>query len=233
MGRFIITGKDQNKVAKNDRIQFNDYWDIPVVYHPTHTGKIIINIPGAGGSINGFKDKYYNWGNHIQKNGLASFVRIPNERPQDFILTARVVINYCLENALEICGVKEPEIWMIGFSAGGASVLFSAWEYPEITKALVINPFLNLDKLRVEATKDLPLFEGELSVYIGKEDSVISPDTGEFIKEYASKVSQLSINYIDGCDHQLKGEKSSKFLSGLPFKCFANQEIEGIDLLNH
>lgn len=37
----------------NDKLILQDWWDIPVEYHPTTTGKIIINIPGAGGGVLG------------------------------------------------------------------------------------------------------------------------------------------------------------------------------------
>jgi predicted esterase len=201
---------------KKDKIYLHEWWEIEVSYHPTKTGRIIINIPGADGSSEGYMNKYINLGNLIQTNNTASFVRIPNERPQEFLLTARTVINYCLENSKKICGSEKPEIWLMGFSAGGASALLSAWEYPEITKVLVINPFLNLDELRKSVGEYLPLYKGELFVVIGSEDSVTAPDMLEYIKRYSDPTSSFSSHIIQNCGHQLRGEDNSKILSQLP-----------------
>lgn len=199
-----------------DKIFIHEWWDIELSYHPTNTGKIIINIPGAGGSSEGYMNKYINLGNLIQTNNTASFVRIPNDRPQEFIATARKIINYCIDNSKSICGKKIPEIWLMGFSAGATSILLTAWEYPEVTKVLAINPFIDLIELREGIKRRIPLFKGELFVVTGSEDSVIAPDTLEYIKGYSSEASDSSFHIIEDCDHQLKGEDNSKILSQLP-----------------
>jgi pimeloyl-ACP methyl ester carboxylesterase len=196
-----------------EKINLNDWWDIPVTYHPTKTGKIIINIPGAGGSLDGYKNKYLNLGNYMQRKDIASFVRISNDRPQDTILTARTVINYSVDNAKEICGLKKPEIWLMGFSAGGASVLLTAWEYPEIKKVLAINPFLEFKNVRKDIKKYLPRYEGKTFVVIGEEDSVIATDTIQYIHKYAKDIKTY---LVPQCDHQFTGRDNSKLLSQLP-----------------
>ena len=201
---------------KTDKIFLNDWWDISVFYHPTKTGKIIINIPGASGSANGYMDKYLNIANSIQSKNIASFVRIPNDRPQEFINTARQVINYCLDNSEKICGVSKPEIWLMGFSAGGASVLLTAWEYPEVTKALVINPFINLPETRKDLKEYLPSYEGELFVVVASDDRVIAPDTLKFISECIGTPKEFQTEVILDCDHQLRGEENGEVLFQLP-----------------
>jgi len=225
---------------KTDKLYLHDYWDIPVEYHPTLSGKIIINIPGADGSISGYKGKYTNLGDYLQKKDIASFVRIPNDRPQEFINTGRCIINYCLEGSERICGSRRPEIWLMGFSAGGASALLTAWEYPEVTKVLVINPFLNLDVIKKDLKECLPLYKGDLFVVIGENDTVIDPDTLGLIKASAQNVSNLKLEVIPNCDHQLKGSSNSHILSQLPEFYFLNKykvetfpnERNGFDLLD-
>ncbi len=201
---------------KTDKMYLHDYWDIPVEYHPTNTGKIIINIPGADGSVNGYNNKYTNLGNYLQEKNVASFVRIPNDRPQEFVNTGRCIINYCLEGSEMICGSQKPEIWLMGFSAGGASALLTAWEYPEVTKVLAINPFLNLEVIKKDLKEYLPLYKGDLFVVIGEKDTVIDPDTVGLIKSSASSVKNIRFDVIPNCDHQLKGEANSHILSQLP-----------------
>src|SRR5690606_27411022 len=133
-----------------------------------------INIPGAGGTISGFKNKYVNLGNYLQSKNIASFVRIPNDRPSEYELTVRTVINYCLENATEICGSSNPEIWLMGFSAGAGAIVLTGWEYPEVKKILAINPFLEVKNVRSKLEENLPSYEGELYLVKGEDDTVIA-----------------------------------------------------------
>ena len=223
---------------KSDKIYLKEYWDIPVEYHPTTSGKIIINIPGADGSVKGYMDKYANLGDYIQREGFASFVRIPNDRPQEFINTGRCIVNYCLDHSKEICGEEIPEIWLMGFSAGGASTLLTAWEYPEITKVLAINPFI--ETVRDDVRRYLSEYKGELYIVTGGNDKVIGSDTVEYIKEFANNVSELQTHAIPNCDHQLKGDDNAKILSQLPEYYFLEEyktrnfpdSTKGINLIN-
>lgn len=47
---------------KSEKVNFLKWWDISVEYHPTNTGIILINIPGAGGTASGYMNKYINLG---------------------------------------------------------------------------------------------------------------------------------------------------------------------------
>lgn len=225
---------------KSDTIQLQDWWYIGVEYHPTNTGNILINIPGAGGTIEGYLNKYVNLGNYIQENNIASFVRIPNDRPAEYELTVRKVVNYSIEHSKEICGTDTPNIWLMGFSAGAGAIVLTGWEYPEIKKILAINPFIEVKDVRGKLMKYLPSYTGDLFLIQGSDDDVIGPDTLEFISSYATNVSNIQTYTIPNCDHQLKGLVNSKILSKLPEYYFSDKykgEIfpngrEGINLLD-
>ena len=199
---------------KTDSIQFQDWWDIKVEYHPTTTGNILINIPGAGGTIEGYLNKYVNLGNYIQEKDIASFVRIPNDRPGEYELSVRTIVNYSLEHSKDICGTDTPNIWLMGFSAGAGAVVLTAWEYPEIKKVLAINPYI--EDIRHKIKRDLPSYTGDLFLIKGSNDDVIGSDTLEYISSYATNVSNIQTYTIPNCDHQLKGLVNSKILSQLP-----------------
>ncbi len=199
---------------KTDSIQLKDWWDISVEYHPTNTGNIIINIPGAGGTVEGYLNKYVNLGNYIQEKNIACFVRIPNDRPQEYELTVRVIVNYCLEHSQDICGSETPNIWLMGFSAGAGSIVLTAWEYPEIKKVLAINPYI--EGIREKIKRELPSYSGQLFLLKGSDDDVIGEDTLEYISTYATNVEDIQTYTIPNCDHQLKGLVNSKILSQLP-----------------
>ena len=199
---------------KTDKINLQDWWDIPVEYHSTNTGNILINIPGAGGSVEGYLNKYVNLGNYIQSNNIASFVRIPNDRPAEYELTVRKVVNYSIEHSKDICGSDTPNIWLMGFSAGAGAIVITGWEYPEIKKILAINPYI--EDIRHKIKRDLPSYTGDLFLIKGSDDDVIGTDTLEYISSYSTNVSNIQTYTIPNCDHQLKGETNSKILSQLP-----------------
>jgi len=177
-------------------------------------GYIIINIPGAGGSVGGYLNKYVNLGNYIQEKNIASFVRMPNDRPGEYQLTVRKIVNYCLEHSKDICGSDIPNIWLMGFSAGAGAIVLTAWEYPEVKKVLAINPFI--EDIREKIKKDLPSYTGQLFLIKGSDDDVIGSDTLEYISTYATNVEDIQTYTIPNCDHQLKGLVNSKILSQLP-----------------
>lgn len=199
---------------KTDKINLQDWWDIPVEYHSTNTGNIIINIPGAGGSAEGYLNKYVNLGNYIQSNNIASFVRIPNDRPREYELTVRKVVNYSIEHSKDICGSDTPNIWLMGFSAGAGAIVITGWEYPEVKKILAINPYI--EDIRHKIKRDLPSYIGDLFLLKGSDDDVIGTDTLEYISSYATNVSNIQTHTILNCDHQLKGLTNSYILSQLP-----------------
>ena len=199
---------------KTDTIQLKVWWDIQVEYHPTSTGNILINIPGAGGTVEGYLNKYVNLGDYIQERDIASFVRIPNDRPAEYELTVRIIVNYSLEHSKDICGTDTPNIWLMGFSAGAGAIVLSAWEYPEIKKVLAINPYI--EGIREKIQKELPSYSGQLFLLKGSDDDVIGKDTLEYVSSYATNAEDIQTYTIPNCDHQLKGLVNSKILSQLP-----------------
>ena len=120
--------------------------------HPTSTGNILINIPGAGGTVEGYLNKYVNLGDYIQERDIASFVRIPNDRPAEYELTVRTIVNYSLEHSKDICGTDTPNIWLMGFSAGAGAIVLTGWEYPEIKKILAINQYIEDVRHKIKRT---------------------------------------------------------------------------------
>ncbi len=114
----------------------------------------------------------------------------------------------------------------MGFSAGAGAVVLTGWEYPEVTKILAINPFLEVRGVRDRLKENLPRYEGELYLVKGSDDTVIAPDTIEYISSLAESTSVLKTLEIPDCDHQLKGEDNSKILSKLPEHFFLGEYKE-------
>ena len=99
-------------------------FDLELVIHPLNNGKIIVNYPGADGSIDGYNEKYKTLAEYIVSQGLASVVRLPNPYNFgfDWDMSLRHALAYVHENSKNICGSDSPDIYLIGFSTGAGVI---------------------------------------------------------------------------------------------------------------
>lgn len=197
-------------------------FDLSIDIHPHINNKIIINIPGVDGSINGYKDKYKTLADHMIEKGLGAVVRIPNNYTFGFgwDINLRQTIHYCLANSNIICGSSNPEIMLMGFSAGAGAIGMLAWEYPEISKILLLEPALAVGEVQV--LSGLKQFTGEAYVIVGSGPNALGPDVGNKVLESLIKANKKELFVIDNCDHQFKGETNSRIISQAPIYAFSD-----------
>lgn len=197
-----------------DRIRYEQ----ELAIHPLNNGKILINYPGAEGDINGYNRKYETLANHIVDSKLAAVVRSGNPYVGKWDTSIRKMLDYVLEHSQEICGSKQPELYLMGFSAGAGSISTLAWEYPEVTKILLMAPAISVGADAV--AKGLRQFTGEVYIVIGDSDEVVKPEAGETFFNFCDVASRKELFIIENCDHQFRGEKNGKILSHAPFYAF-------------
>ncbi len=190
--------------------------------HPLNNGKILINYPGSEGDIHGYNRKYETLANYIAGSALASVVRTGNPYVGNWDTSLRKMLDYALEHAHEICGSKNPEVYLMGFSAGAGSISTLAWEYPEVTKILLIAPAINVGADLV--SRGLRQFTGEVYIVIGDSDEVVKPDAGELFFNFCDVASRKELVVVENCDHQFKGEKNGRILSQAPFYAFLDEK---------
>ena len=190
--------------------------------HPLKNRKILINYPGAEGDIHGYNRKYETLANHIVDSELAAVVRSGNPYVGKWDTSIRKMLDYVLEHSQEICGSKEPELYLMGFSAGAGSISTLAWEYPEVTKILLMAPAIGVGEDAV--AKGLRQFTGEVYIVIGDSDEVVKPTAGEIFFNFCDVASRKELFVIEDCDHQFKGEKNGRILSHAPFYAFLDEK---------
>ena len=190
--------------------------------HPLYNGKILINYPGAEGDVHGYNRKYETLANHIVGSELAAVVRSGNPYVGPWDRSLREMLSYVLGHSEEICGSKNPEIYLMGFSAGAGSISTLAWEYPEVTKILLMAPAIGVGADAV--AQGLGRYTGEVYIVIGDSDEIVKPDAGAVFLNFCDRASRKELFVIEGCDHQFRGEKNGKILSHAPFYAFSDKK---------
>lgn len=197
-------------------------YDQELAIHPLNNGKIIVNYPGAEGDIHGYNKKYETLANHIVESGLGAVVRSGNPYVGPWDRSLREMLTYVLNHSKEICGTKKPEIYLMGFSAGAGSISTLAWEYPEVTKILLMAPAIGVGEEAV--AKGLKQYTGEVYIVIGDSDEVVKPNAGEIFFNFCDVASRKELFVIEDCDHQFRMEKNGRIMSQAPFYAFLDEK---------
>ena len=205
---------------------FTEYeYNLPIKIHSNDSGHIIINYPGAEGDIDGYNRKYETLANHIQDSGLAAVVRSGNPfvPVHGWTHNLRELIHYSLENSKKICSSNKPELWLMGFSAGAGAIAMTAWEYPEISKILIIAPAKGVGEQKL--LEGLNRYSGEAYILVGDNDEVVSIDDCKQMYEALDHAKHREFIVIPNCDHQFRGEENGHILSQAPFYAFGDEKI--------
>lgn len=191
--------------------------------HPNNSGRIIINVPGLGGDIDGYNNKYGALANEMQREGLGSVVRTHGNSFAGYLpdTQVRLALELAISNAQAICGSQTPEIYLMGFSAGAGGIAAVAYEYPEVKKILLVAPSFDMPKDEVKT--GLQKFKGEVVIVQGEEDDVVGPETGPECFQFATGASKKGIFMIPGCDHQFRGTENGQVMAKAPFYAFAEE----------
>ncbi len=196
---------------------------IELAVHKGTTNKVIISYPGAGGTLDGYDNKYLKLANHMQEH-IGSVVRMNNVRvptsAYHVILCSNLedVINYCIHNALSLFGTSDLEVYLMGFSNGAGAVAAVAYKYPVVKKILLLAPAFGAGEKAV--TLGLEAFKNEVYIAIGKNDLNVGYKSGETFQALAKNASVAKLVVIPDCDHQFRGELNSRILSKAPLWAF-------------
>lgn len=192
---------------------------VDLAIHPNLSRRIVINIPGTRGEIDGYADKYKILGHHIQSVGLAAVVRTGNyfdNYPEDINLNAAIV--YAKRHAWEICGEPDPEILLMGFSAGASAIAARAHQHSEVTRILLGAPARSMRGINVK--EGMSKFKGEVYIIIGDNDDNVGTHSGKRLYDWATTASHKELFILPDCDHKFKGEKNGRIISQAPFYAF-------------
>lgn len=98
-------------------------------------------------------------------------------------------------------------------SAGAAIAGRIAWEYPYISRLLLINPATSLDADKLRG--GLQQFHGATTILVGSDDP--SLDQAVRLRDIAT------VHIIPGADHHFSGEHFDTFLSAAGKYLYSNQ----------
>lgn len=191
------------------------------------TDKVVINYPGAGGTLEGYENKYLKLASLIQEHigsvVLMNNVRVPTSEYHTILRNnLEDVIDYSIANAVSLFGVSEPEIYLMGFSNGAGAVAAVAHKYPQVSKILLLAPAFGAGV--EEVSKGLAEFKNEVYIAIGKNDINVGYKSGETFKGLAKNASLVKLEVIPDCDHQFRGETNSRILSKAPLWAFLDEK---------
>jgi pimeloyl-ACP methyl ester carboxylesterase len=172
---------------------------------------ILVIIVGMNGSVYGYENKYFRIAKRANAiYGSTVFIFANDERnwyaPKNYI---DAVMRYVRENMLNKTEIK---IKLFGYSAGASFASYYAWEYPEISNLLLVNPpLMNSLELTINSVR---AFSGNATLVVGKNDPYYK--LGELFT--LDKYSDIFNNVIifDGADHFFKG-LLNEFIN-LPFQ---------------
>lgn len=199
---------------------------VELAIHPNKSGRIMINIPGIGGTMDGYSGKYKKIATEVQRHNLAAVIRVHNYEYQGYLgdVQLRSALKYARENARAICGEENPEVFLSGYSAGASAIGAIAHEYPEVTRILLLAPAGNMPE---HMLKDgLTKYRGEVVILQGENDKMVGRDAGAKYLQYLTNVSHSEIFMLPGCDHQFRGEPFGRIMSEAPFYAFARSRFE-------
>lgn len=184
---------------------------LDIAIHPADSEIVLLTVPGVDGSVDGFEDKYLKIAENIQEKYGAAIVRMANPFITSYHWESNIrqSLNYILENTEEITGHKDIEIRIIAHSAGAAIVAQIAWEYPEITRILLINPAtkLGIDKIKYGLSE----FIGDrITVLFGSEDPSVG-DVDEIAK--LAEANNIHTHILEGVDHNFSSESLEAFIT--------------------
>jgi|GEM_PF-185490 len=217
------SAREEHREGKETTIRFEiNIHDCP------ESNVIIINYPGYQGDIDGYQGKYRTLADLISRKGLGAVIRMDNQCRYGFLYQKSVVadlkaaIDYALANAESICCSREPDLYLMGFSAGAGAITIVAADYPQIRKVLLLAPSVDAGKTAIE--ESFGKFQGEVYIAVGEHDECVGREAGDYFLGLATGARTKKFVVIPNCDHQFQGLVNGKIMSKAPFWAFGDDD---------
>ncbi len=188
------------------------------------SGKIIILYPGHNESIDGPSNRYETLARQMHQDGLGTVIRSANKAVEGFLpITALTqIIDYSLVHSMELAGTEKPDLYLFGYSSGGAAAASLSGYYEAIKKLLLIAPSGNMPLSFV--SDSLNLYQGETYIVVGEDDEVVTQHAGYIYHRLATASAHKELFIIENCDHYFTGELNDRIFRRAPFYAFGEDE---------
>jgi len=203
-------------------------YEVPFIAFPTTSGKLLIQAPGAGEAKEGAWNRYVRLGEYVRARSIASLVsfnppwpdaqgKYPDEPysyhdaswNRIFVESMMHLVEHCLANAESLCGTKEPEVYLAGFSAGGSVAVAVAPLFARVKKILLVSAYDSVGWFFLHGVRR---FAGEVYVAYAEGDTP-AVAMAMTIPSLARRASAVHARGVPRCDHGFTGETNGKVLS--------------------
>ncbi len=214
-------------------------YEVPFIAFPTTSGNLMIQAPGAGEAKEGAWTRYVRLGEYLRDRNVASMVsfnppwpdaqgKYPDEPysyrdaswNRIFVEGTAHLVEHCLANAERLCGTKEPEVYLAGFSAGGSVAVAVAPLFAQIRKILLVSAY---DSVGWFFLHGLRHYTGEAFVAYAEGDTPAMA-LAMTLRSFARRASGVHARGIPNCDHGFSGETNGRIFGHAYLWAFAGDE---------
>ncbi len=214
-------------------------YEVPFIAFPTASGKLLIQAPGAGETKEGAWNRYVRLGETLQARGLATLVSFNPPSPDAqgkypdepysyrdaswnriFVEGMANLVEHCLTNAEPLCGTKEPEVYLAGFSAGGSVAVAVAPLFRQVKKILLVSAYDSVGWFFMDGLRH---YTGEVYVaYAEGDDPALA--LAMSTRAFARRASAVRARGVPDCDHAFSGETNGRVLAKAYLWAFAGDD---------
>ncbi len=212
-----------------------DTADLEIAVHALFSQTVVLFFPGSSESLDSSALPFSFMANNVQEAGLGAAVRCNNPLPGEASRTEMLrghlqqLLQYVRENARSICGMEQPELAMVGYSAGASAVAAFAAEYPEVKKILLLAPSFDVTPDVLE--RGLGKFRGEVYIVVGQLDELLTDSDAHWFFEAATSAQKKRCVRIPNCNHSFDGEYNQSLVRHAPLWAFGdNPEFPPVEL---
>jgi pimeloyl-ACP methyl ester carboxylesterase len=130
------------------------------------------------------------------------------------------LVEHCLTNAEPLCGTKEPDVYLAGFSAGGSVAVAVAPLFGQVKKILLVSAYDSVGWFFLHGVRR---YAGAVYAAYAEGDlpAVVLAMT---IRSFARRASAVQARGVPQCDHGFTGETNGRVLSKAYLWAFAGDE---------
>ncbi|MDD4527342.1 MAG: hypothetical protein PHF25_04795 [Candidatus Margulisbacteria bacterium] len=192
--------------------------------HPVASPVIIGIYPAAKEELSGGDIPYQQMANLMSNKRIGAVVRCNGLQTEeghfhefnDYFVSH--FMDYIIENAEDICGSANPDIYLMGYSSGASAIASIAADYSQVKKLLLLAPSHDSDTAKTKHS--LNRFTGELYIVTGDNDQVVFPKQAAWFYYQADKSKKRSFVVLDSCEHSFSGKKNREAVLKSPFWAF-------------
>jgi hypothetical protein len=200
-------------------------YEVPFIAFPTTSGKLMIQAPGADEAKEGAWNRYVRLGEHLQAGNIATMVsfnppwpdaqgKYPDEPysyrdaswNRIYVEGMAHLVEHCLTSAEPLCGTKEPEVYLAGFSAGGSVAVAVAPLFTAVRRILLVSAY---DSVGWFFLHGLRHYTGEAFVAYAEGDTPAMA-LAMTLRSFARRASGVHAQGVPNCDHAFSGETNGQ-----------------------